>query len=131
ATPRPARRRERRRKHRAGDLFLLVVVFGLILTFVTFKPNQVFLTLYNKTAGLILIIMVVEYLAIKSTDRTRVYRIENRRLRERRRDDEALLRRSRELLAERLEQPVASDEDAQMRWKARAEMVCEDITKAI
>lgn len=124
---RPRRRRRGRGRPHSGDLFLALLVFVIVLVFVIFEPKDVVYTLYNRTAGLILIIMVVEYLVLKSMDRTRVYQLENMRLREQRRSDRQTLRRAKEALDEGMRAEICRDEQAQVRWKAKAEVLSEEI----
>ncbi|MCB2154445.1 hypothetical protein KQI84_06135 [bacterium] len=119
----------RSRKARSGNILLLTVVFIIIIAFIVFGPDKLVFSLYNETAALILGIMIVEYLVLKSQDRTRVYKIENQRLRDRRRVESSLLRRAKALLDERMESPDFEDEEASVRWNVRAEDLSREIEK--
>lgn len=132
-----ARRRSRsrgkkKRGPRSGDLFLVVIIAALLLVFFIKKPGEILQYFYNQTAGLILIIMVVEYLVLKSMDRTRVFQLENYRLRESRRADRQLLKRSRELIDERAEADADQwDEEDEKRWRKKANLLSEDIRDSL
>ena len=94
---------------RSGDVLLVVVVAAVALVLVNVDPATLFGLLYHPVAGLILLIMIVEFLWLKSGDRTRVYKLEIDRLRLQRRHDEDLLRRTRQLLNEAAKEPRAED----------------------
>lgn len=119
--PPSPRFRRRRRGARSGDLFLLFVVFLVAVLLVAYDFDRIFSLLYQPVAGIVLVVMVVEYLVLKSMDRTRVYEIENLRLREQRRSDREMMLRARTLLEEKLaqEKGTPSDEEA-AQWRARA-----------
>ena len=119
----------RSRKARPGNILLLAVVFIIIIAFMVFGPKKIVVSLYNETAAVILAIMIAEYLILKSQDRTRVYKIENQRLRDRRRVEAGLLRRSKALLEERLENSEFEDDEASVRWTVRAEDLSREIEK--
>jgi len=121
--------RRRRRGPRSGDVFLLLIVFILAMLFFAYGDSIIY-KLYSQTAGLILIIMVVEYLILKSTDRTRVYEMENLKLREQRRNDRNILKRARSLLADKLIQEEADsppEEESLQRWRTRAGDLVDEI----
>ncbi len=127
----PSRRRRRRRKRRgarSGDLFLLLILFILGIVFFAYDFERIFQLLYNQTAGLVLVIIVVEYLILKSMDRTRVYEMENVRLREQRRSDRALMQKARNLLEERLEHDEKDpSEEEKARWKTRVDDLVDEL----
>lgn len=118
------RRKRKKRRPRSGDLFFVVVLFFLILTFVVWSPGEVIRLLFNETAGLVLIVIVVEFLILKSMDRTRVFQLENIKLREARRGDRALLKRAREALSE---VDKASDSESAQAWKENARKLADEI----
>lgn len=120
-------RRSRRGRPQSGDLFLVLVVFAVVLTFFMFEPGRVIDALYNPTAGLILIIMAVQFLVLKSMDRTRVYQLENTRLREQRRTDRVLLKQAGEVLGDPLDNIDEMDEEERNRWKARCQLLAQEI----
>jgi len=120
-------RRGRSRRPRSGDVFLVVLAFGLVVLFFSFEPYGILSMLYNPIAGLILLIVVVEYLVLKSMDRTRIYQLENRRLREYRRGDRVLLKRTRDAITESLAMNEDTPEEARLRWRAKAQNLLEDI----
>jgi hypothetical protein len=115
-----------------GDVFLLVIAFLLMLTLFLLEPGRVYDLVVNPTAGLILIIIVVEYLVLKSMDRTRVFRMENRRLVDRRRRDRVILRAAREVIEDGLAVPDAAEpEAARRRWEERARKALEQINEGL
>lgn len=127
---RPGRPR-RQRGPRSGDVFLFLLVFLLIVIFFAFGLEQLVDLFYNKTAGLILIVIVVEFLILKSMDRTRVYQIENARLREQRRADRALLKRAVELLDEATNEAALRSEETRRRLRHRAEVMAEELRERL
>lgn len=108
---------------RSGDIALILLGFALIILLSRWHPTEIFAILYHPVTGLVLTIMIVEFLWLKSTDRTRIYRLESDRLRRLRAGDEALLRRAAEVLRERTTQVAESDAD----WAQRASEVARDI----
>lgn len=107
-----------RRRWRDASFLLLVVALGALVIYLS--PIRIVEALTSRTALLIYIIMVAEYLFIKSTDRTRIYRLENQRLRDRRRDLEQLARD----LGRAVDQaaPLVGDEGAPAKeWQEAAE----------
>lgn len=107
-----------RRRWRDASFLLLVLGLGTLVVYLS--PIRILEALTSRTALLIYIIMVAEYLFIKSTDRTRIYRLENQRLRDRRRDLEELTRD----LGAAIDQAaplVGNGEGAANEWQAVAE----------
>ncbi|MEQ8820966.1 MAG: hypothetical protein RLY93_12050 [Sumerlaeia bacterium] len=94
AIPPDGPRKRRRSRPSTGTIFFLVIVFVALVLVFGIGFDELLNTLYGRTGGLILIVMVAEYIILKSTDRTRVYRLENSRLRERHRRDIALIDRA-------------------------------------
>jgi hypothetical protein len=64
----------------------------LALIIITDHHEKIFRSLYSPTAVVIAIIMLVEYLILKGSDRTEIYRRELEAARQRRRDDLLALR---------------------------------------
>lgn len=120
-------RKRKKRGARGGDVFLVVLILALGALLIAFRPTDLFQLLYNQTMGIILIVIVVEYLILKSMDRTRIYELENRRIREYRRSERALLKRCREVLVEGAELSPDVDEETRKRWNAKAEVLSDDI----
>jgi len=124
----------RSRRPRSGDIFFWLVLFGFILAILAFAfdafTSEDFAKLFIHPFSLILaLVIVVEYVWLKSTDRTRIYRMENRRLRERRRRDLQTLRRARELLDERAAviERLPEPDPGQKRWAGRARSLSAEI----
>ncbi len=115
----------------SGDLFLIFIVFLFVILIFGFDAEKVADLLYNKTAGFILVIMVIEYLVLKSMDRTRIYGLENSRLREARRTDRALMKRARELLDEAAGTSSDDDEESPSDWNKRARDVAEELSQRL
>lgn len=105
---------------RMGTLFFVGLLAVTIVLFVAIGPAELARILYGPIGGLILVIMVVEYLVLKSMDRTRVLEIENARLRRRSRDQGLLLREAREVLQEAAAAPDALPEELAERVSAVA-----------
>jgi hypothetical protein len=134
-TDRPRRRRIRRRTPNSGDLFFLLALFSLVLVVVLVGFRDLTSLIYSRWAGIILLITVIQYLVLKSMDRTRVYQMENQRLRDLRRTDRLMLRRARDIIEDRLAAepapPAAEDNEEKSRWRTRAEEVVRDIAGSI
>jgi len=132
---RPRRRRIRRRTPNSGDLFFLLAIFSLILVVVLVGFRDLTSLIYSRWAGIILLITVIQYLVLKSMDRTRVYQMENQRLRDLRRADRLMLRRARDIIEDRLAAepppPAAEESEEKTRWRTRAEEVVRDIAGSI
>ncbi len=131
APKRPARRR---RAPHSGDLFFLLAIFIIVLLVVLVGFQNLTGLLYSPIAGILLFVVVIEYLVLKSMDRTRVYQMENQRLRDLRRGDKLLLRRARDVIEDRLADtptPNPDDPDEKKRWRTRAEEIVSDIASSI
>lgn len=122
-------RHQRRPRPRSGHLFLVMVAFVLVLVPFIFKPEQLFNVFFSKQAGVILILMVIQFLVLKSTDRTRVYELENNKLRDQRRMDRALMKRAKDLIEEeRAIDPQAEGAQEQKEaWRERARAISEEL----
>lgn len=123
---------------RAGDLVLIFVIVALLLLVagIDFQnPGEIvnffFGLLFNPTAGLILLIVIVEFLWLKSYDRTRIYKLEADRLRELRKRDEKLLRRAREVIDQAVSNPETEEEGRPGDWLQRAKDTAEDIKERL
>ncbi|MGF1571625.1 MAG: hypothetical protein ACFCU1_00970 [Sumerlaeia bacterium] len=134
-TPKPRRRKEEEQKKSrgpgSGDFLFFLVVFLIIVFVFVVSVEQVPDFLFNKYAGLIYLIMLVEYVVLKSMDRTRVYERENSRLREKIRNYRRIMQRSEKILLTNPECSTESDavEDVEewARWKALAEDCAQEI----
>jgi len=116
-----------RRTVRDVSILLLVLALGGMVIYLT--PFRVFEALTSRTALIIYIVMVAEYLFIKSTDRTRIYRIENQRLRDHRHNLEALAKESISALDEAA--PRLPDGEESEKWRARIDSLKERIRKLL
>lgn len=106
-----------RRTFRDTSIFVLVIALGAMVIYLT--PFRVFEALTSRTALIIYIVMVAEYLFIKSTDRTRIYRIENQRLRDHRHKLETVLTEATSTLDEA--SPRLPEGDESNKWRERVE----------
>lgn len=122
-SPPPAKKR----RVRFGDLLVFATLAGIALTLLLLGPGKALDLVYNKTAAIVLVVMVVEYLVIKSADRTRIYRMENHRLRAKQRKAEELLRRSRALLEAAVAGPLNEEDGRAGDWRTRARDTIKDI----
>lgn len=129
STPRAERlakagaRRRRKARDRSGDLFLFLVVGGLILLFVLVEPQRILSFMMDPKVGVFLLVLVVQYLILKSTDRTRVYEMENTRLRDQKRVDQLAMKRAREIIEEGMRDETVLTPDAWSAWRAKADGV--------
>lgn len=134
-TPKPRRRKDEEsvsRGPRSGDILFFLVVFLIVVFVVVISIEKIPEYLFNKYAGLIYLIMLVEYVVLKSMDRTRVYERENGRLREKLRIYRRLIQRSEKILTT-VPNPNAEPEDVEekARWKALAQDCAEEIRKTL
>jgi hypothetical protein len=83
---------------RSGDVALVSVIGGFFLLLANFSLGEIVGYIYHPVAGLIALLLIIQYLWLKSADRTRIYRMEIDRLRGQRRRDEELLRQCRDLI---------------------------------
>ncbi len=116
--------RENRRRVRSGDVILVLLLGAVLFALFTFDFRQIFQVLYSPTAGIVLLVVIVEFLVLKSVDRTRLFRLEINRLRKWRRNDETLLRESRDILEA---QPSPEDDE----WEARKEKLLKDLNQRL
>lgn len=110
----------RARRFRSGDLALLMLIGALVLVFVNYDPLEVLSFLYNPWVGIVIMLLLLEFLWLKSTDRTRIYRLEMDRLRDRARRDERLLRRARDLVSQGVEYPNGEADGRPGDWMQKA-----------
>ena len=114
-----------KKRPRLGTVFFLGLLGAFVVVLLSLGPRTIVQTLYGPIGGLILVVMVVEYLVLKSMDRTRVYELENLRLRNRNRD---LARRLKEVKA-LLDETPAPDSPSRTspEWRQRAHSLRETI----
>ncbi|MCC6546800.1 hypothetical protein IT570_06485 [Candidatus Sumerlaeota bacterium] len=122
------RLKKKGRRPRVGkaDLLVFIIVGALAVVAFNLGRDQIFSLIYNPTAGLIVLIMIVEFLWLKSGDRTRLYRLENDRLRTKLRKDEDLLKRGRDLLHQAIESAEA-EQARPVDWHQQATRLQKDI----
>jgi hypothetical protein len=77
----------RRPKIGSGEIIILIAIGLLLLIVVTGNHRAILEKLYSPTAALIVVIMLVEYLLLKGSDRTAIYRRELEAARLKRRED--------------------------------------------
>jgi hypothetical protein len=80
---------------RSGDVVLVTLLGAALLLIFNFSPSEIFSYLYHPVSGVIALLLIIQFLWLKSTDRTRIYRMEIDRLRRLRRADEDLLKQCR------------------------------------
>ncbi|MDD1762998.1 MAG: hypothetical protein LUQ59_12275 [Methanothrix sp.] len=79
---------ERKFHHfRPGEMIVLIVIGLLVLSFLTESYKPIVAWLYSPYAAVVAVVMVVEYLLLKGSDRSAIYRRERDAAREIRRDD--------------------------------------------
>ena len=120
----------KRPRVRSADLIVLIVIGLLAVATFSVGFDQIFSWLYNPLVGTMIVIMIVEFLWLKSGDRTRLYKLENDRLRTKLRQDEELLKRAADLV----QQAVTSAETETLKpleWHAQATSLQKDITDRV
>lgn len=114
-----------------GDVVLVLLVAGIVWLFLSFDPTEVLAALYNPWVGVVVLLLILEYLWIKSGDRTRIYRRELDRLRDRAKKDERLLRRSREILSQTIDGPATEEEGRPGDWLSRARELRQELDERL
>ena len=127
----PAKARGRRRRLRTGDIVLVMLLIGVFSLFYNFSLQGIFELLYQPVSGLILLIVILEFLWLKSGDRTRLYRIEIDRLRARRYQDEELLRRARAVIDQAVKGPESEEAGRAGDWRQRAVDTVKDLDERL
>ncbi|CAN5463503.1 hypothetical protein BH09SUM1_BH09SUM1_31360 [soil metagenome] len=124
--------KDRRRKGiRSSDVLILLFLGAMVLLLVNFRIGEIVEILYHPLAGLILVIMIIEFLWLKSGDRTRLYRLEIDRLRMQKRKDEALLERSRDIITQAVDYPDSEQQGRPGDWRQHAIDAASDITERL
>lgn len=82
----------RRPKFGSGEIIILMVIGILTLIVVTGNLKFIWEMLYSPYSGFIVVVMVVEYVLLKGSDRSAIYRRELEAARQKRRDDLLALR---------------------------------------
>lgn len=117
----------RRRRLRTGDIMLLLFLAVVVGAFLYLDQARVVGFLYSPWAVLIGLLLIGQYLLLKSGDRTRIYHMENARLRRRREADGKLLERARLLLKEGIDGPLTEEEGRAGDWRTRARDLMKDL----
>ncbi len=112
--------KDRRKRIRSGDIVILVIVAGLVAVFYNFTVDEIFNILYSPQTGLIVLIIIVQFIWLKSGDRTRVYRIEIQKLRDQRRQDEDFLRKAKEIVEVAIDYPNGEADGRPGDWQRKA-----------
>ncbi len=86
------RGRERRRTPTAAEILILVAILLCVLLLFTGSLSTFLSILYSPFSFIILVVIITEYIILKGADRSRIYRIEIDRLRDKRKDDIAFSR---------------------------------------
>lgn len=97
--PKTGRARKVPTRVRSGDVALVTLLGGVLLLLFNFSFAEIFAALYHPVSGVVALLLIIEFLWLKSTDRTRIYRLEIDRLRRLRRTDEDLLKQCRSALS--------------------------------
>jgi hypothetical protein len=126
------KRPSRRRRIRSGDVIILLIIGALVVAAFNFSSAGDFISfLYQPLVGIILLIIIIEFLWLKSSDRTRVYAIEIERLRSLRRKDEALLRETKKLLKQAVQHPETEEEGRPGDWHQKALNLSKDLDERL
>ena len=87
------RGRERRRRTVSGaEILFLVAILLCVLLLFTGSLSTFLSILYSPFSFIILVVIITEYIILKGADRSRIYRIEIDRLRDKRKEDIAFSR---------------------------------------
>lgn len=121
----------RRSRIRSGDIFLVVLFAAIGVVLVNWRPSEIFGFLYHPVVGLVLLVMIVEFLWLKSGDRTRVYRLEIDKLRALRRKDQDLLGKARDVIRDGVQMPEAEENGRPGDWRQRALDTVKDIDERL
>ncbi len=90
---------QRHGKRRKAFDAVILLVFAAVAGYICYRFwDDLSAALYSSTAMIILVVMVIEFLILKSFDRTRLYRLENERLVRRRNDDLRAMREAESVL---------------------------------
>jgi len=112
---------------RTGDIIVVILFLSIPLLLLQFDFTELFAIIYHPVAGLILLVVLVEFIWLKSGDRTRIYKLEIDRLRRLRREDEELLRRARQVVQEGLINPETEEQGRPGDWHRRASDLRKDL----
>ncbi|MDX2175978.1 MAG: hypothetical protein SF028_05860 [Candidatus Sumerlaeia bacterium] len=109
-----------RPRNRALDATVFLVILALGGAVVYISPYNIAESILSPYGAFVVIVMVIEYLVIKSGDRTRAYQFENSKHKEQRRKLDRALREAEALLGEI---PVEGDDAAPIPKEVRARIV--------
>ncbi len=127
AAPGGSTRRSRRSRVRVGDIVIVLLVCVSAVLLYNYSLADIFALVYHPVPGLIALVMIAEFLWLKSGDRTRVYRLEIDKLRGQRRRDEDLLKRAREIIDQAIVYPESEEKGRPGDWQTRARDAVKDI----
>ena len=85
-------RERRRRTVSAAEILFLVAILLCVLLLFTGSLSTFLSILYSPFLFIILVVIITEYIILKGADRSRIYRIEIDRLRDKRKEDIAFSR---------------------------------------
>lgn len=120
-----------RRRVRTGDIIVVILFLAILLMVIQFDFTELFAIVYHPVAGLILLVVLIEFLWLKSGDRTRIYKIEIDKLRRGRRNDEELLRRARQVVDDALSQPDSGEKSRPGDWRRKAADLRKDMDERL
>lgn len=126
--PNPAGRRSR---VRSGDVVIVILVSVAAVILYNYTVSDILGFLYNKYVGLVVLLLMLQFIWLKSGDRTRVYYLEIEKLRARRRRDEELLRRANEVIDLAIKYPKPEAEGRPGDWLQKARDVVKDIRERL
>jgi purine-cytosine permease-like protein len=93
-------RPRRPRRIHSSDLWVLLLFVAILFLFLSGTFENVLDVLYSRLAFVLIVVMLVEFLVLKTRDRSRFYRMQLQMTSNRRREDLRLLRETRDTLAE-------------------------------
>jgi len=82
--------KNRKSSHLIPQIVLIIVVLLGVLLLLTNDINVFFSILYSPYSFLLMVVVLVEYVVMKGLDRSRVYKLENERLKAKRQKELAL-----------------------------------------
>lgn len=126
-SPRDRKGRRLSKRIRTGDIIVVILFLAIILMLIQFDFTELLAIVYHPVAGLLILVVIIEFLWLKSGDRTRIYKLEIDKLRRIRREDEELLRRAQQVIKESLSTPGDTGDGRPGDWHRKASDLRSDL----
>ncbi|MBN1476734.1 hypothetical protein JXA47_08275 [Candidatus Sumerlaeota bacterium] len=121
------------RRIHSSDLWVILLFVVILFLFLSGTFESVLDVLYSRLAFVVIVVMLIEFIVLKTRDRSRFYRMQLQMTSNRRREDLRLLRETRDTLAEcsasldDLRCEIERGENGQQDSLARLEQIREKI----